>query len=279
MARTDLSSLIADLHRRGLHERADAVDELGRAVEALESPPGIVRRVTTSARREASRQWQMAMEEWGESREALRLMRERVAGRRLDPAELDAVRGQALDLLRTVPASVLVAASALVPVPGFMLLTPWMLRRLGLLPSSWRARALLERVQAEARELRGRGEAEGAEQLEDLAAEIADRRELRQELQRRAALRTYWELDGDGIISPHERAAYDAEVERLVAATADVRPQRRWFLMLDGDVIGPVRWGETLDADPEIPLLVCLDGASGWVRLADVRERGGFGAG
>lgn len=279
MARPDLRSLIADLRRRGLDARADAVDELDRAVDALERPPGIVGRVTAAARREAARQWRLALEEWGESREALRLMRERLSGRRLAPEEAEAVRAQALDLLRTVPAGVLTAASALVPVPGFMLLTPWMLRRLGLLPSRWREEALLARLRDEARALREGGEEEGAAQLESLAGEIADRRELRDELDRHAALRTHWDLDGDGVVSPDERAAYDGEVARLVEALVEVGPARRWFLQLDGEVIGPVRWGELSDADPDLPLLVCLDGRSGWVWLADLRERAGFGAG
>ena len=38
-------------------------------------------------------------------------------------------------------------------------------------------------------------------------------------------------------------------------------------------VIGPARWGEVSMADADVPLLVCLDGESGWVRLADLRER------
>jgi len=276
MPRPELQSLVEDLYRRGLHDRAAAVDDLGHAVDALERPPGIVGRVTSAARREAARQWRLAVEEWGESRAALRLMRARLAGRALTPDEMDALRHQALDLLRTVPAGALTAASALVPLPGFMLLTPWMLRRLGLLPSRWREQALLERLQEEARQLRGSGQAAGAAEVESLADEIAGRRELRDALQQRAALRTLWDLDGDGVISDTERSAYDAEVARLAGAIAGVGPARRWFLLLDGQVIGPVRWGEVLDADPAIPLLVCLDGESGWVRLADLRALGGL---
>jgi hypothetical protein len=276
MSRSELQSLIEDLHRRGLHDRAAAVDDLGHAVDALERPPGIVGRVTARARDEAARQWRLAVDEWGESREALRLLRERLGGRRLAPEEADAVRHQAFDFLRSVPAGVLTAASALVPLPGFMLLTPWMLSRLGLLPSRWREDAILEQLREEARELRERGEDAGARQVERLAEKVADRRELRDELQRRATVRTYWDLDEDGHVSAEEQAAYDDEVDRLVGAVSEVGPARRWYLMLGDEVIGPVRFGEALDAVPELPLLLCLDGQSGWVRLGDVRTRGGF---
>ena len=52
------------------------------------------------------------------------------------------------------------------------------------------------------------------------------------------------------MVSPQDRAAYDAEVERLGAAIPEVGPERRWYLMLGDDVVGPVRWGETLESDP-----------------------------
>ncbi len=275
MSRFDAASLIARLRRRGLTERADAVGELDRAVAALERPAGIVGRLTAAARGEAARQWRLALEEWGESRDALRLMRERARGRALTPDEVDAVRGQALDLVRTVPAGVLAAASALVPLPGFMLLTPWMLRRLDLLPSRWREEALLDRLQREAHRLRESGEEAGAMHLAAVAEDLEDRSERREELARAAALRTHWDLDGDGRISDGERTAYDAEVARLVAVAASGGARRRWFLMLGGDVFGPLRWVETAAPDASLRLLVCLDGESGWVRLADVRRGGG----
>jgi len=274
MMRDDLRRLTRTLRESGLDSDADEVADLEVAVEALERPPGILTRMTRAARDKAAQQWRLVLDEWGESRDAFRLLSERVTeGRTLDPHETAAVRAQAVDLMKTLPAGMVVAAVSLVPIPGTTLLSPWMLRRLGLLPSRWREDAIVARLRAESERLREKGAVEGALQLIEVAAEIEHQMVEREDAARRCALRTHWDLDGDGRICDDERAAYEAEVERLAAVIPGVGPSRRWYLLLEDQVIGPARWSEFVIADADVPLLICLDGESGWVRLGDLRRR------
>ena len=270
----ELQDLIDALRARGLDSDADEVADLEVAVESLERPPGLVARMTRGAREKAAQQWRLALDEWGESQTAFRHLKDRVAtGTPMEDHQADAVRAQAIDFVKSVPASLLTAATTLVPIPGTTLLTPWMLRRLGLLPSRWREEAIVERLRAEGARLRERGAIEGAVRLEKVAEDVEHDLQLREAVAKRCTLRTHWDLDGDGRICDDERAAYDAEVERLSALIVEVAAARRWYLQIEEHVIGPARWGEVRMADADVPLLVCLDGESGWVRLDDLRAR------
>ncbi len=271
MAPAELDELVADLRRRGLDAEAREVADVCRALDALERPPGVLQRLGAAAREEAATQWRHAVGEWEETCTAVRIVRERlVSGRALRADEAEAVRAQTLDLLRTVPAGVVAAATALVPVPGAMLLTPWLLRRLGLLPSRWREDALLAVLRRQEERLRAKNEVHAAERMAAVAARVEERRRTCDAADRRSADLTAWDVDGDGTFSAQERAAYDAAVARAADAARRDPTRRAWYARFENDVAGPFAWQDVAGGDADVDVLVCLDGECGWLRRADV---------
>lgn len=277
MAERDLGEITAELRERGLGDEAAELEQLTAEIALLDRPVGVLRRLTDGLRAEAAHHWRLAVQELRDSREAWDLIVDRVQGRTLSDIEADTVKAQALDALRTVPAGLLTAATAMVPLPGFMLVTPWMLQRLGLLPSRWREAAVRDRLRTRSTSLRGRGEHGVADQLDEVLAELEIRHLRRRDVAARSALLTHWDFNDDGEIDAEEQALYDAELGRLARLVPEVAAGRRWYLQLHGDVFGPVRWGETGEADSEMPVFVCLDGESAWVGLAALRRAAGFG--
>jgi chaperonin cofactor prefoldin len=267
-----------ELRLHGLEADAAEIEELAHEIEEIEHPPGVLKRMGSAVKNEAARQWQCALDELRESKEAWRLIRDRVrGGRRLSPEEADAVRSQVVDAVKSIPAGLLTAASYLIPVPGAMVITPMLLERVGLMPSRWLETSALAKLERRARDLHEKGQHHSAERLEELHDAIEDRLAERSKAASDSTLRTYWDTDGDGAIDDVELAAYEAELDRLAALVPRVGARRRWYLQVGGHVDGPIRWGETGNADPDLPVFVCLDGKSGWVELEALRRRAGFG--
>lgn len=264
-----LARVAADLERRGLFSDARELRELQSELDAVERPPGLFRRAGASVRGVARRQWTFLVNEIRESGEAWSLLKRRVVAREaLTEEETDALRAQLLDVFRCVPAGVLTAASLVAPVPGVALASPWLLRRLGLLPSSWREAHLLDRLQKEHDDLVALGELAAAENVEAVLHDVEDRARERDRLARECPLLLHWDADGNGVIDAAEQTAYDETVTRLQALSGG--PRRRWFLRLGDGIFGPLRWSELPELDDE-PDALTSDG-SGWVRLSDVRS-------
>ena len=140
-------TLARDLEARGV--QVDALLALQQELDVIETPPSLLGRVTQRVRRVASTQWKHVIGELQESQEVFGLLTRRVQKQQeLTPAERDAIRCQILDLLRVVPAGLIAFANTALPVPGTGLLTPWLLARLGLMPSRWREAHLLARLDA-----------------------------------------------------------------------------------------------------------------------------------
>jgi len=250
----------------------EIVERAARELATLERPPGMLRRVSARVKAGASHHIRLAFEEVRESREAWSLLHARVRhGRKLEPAESAAVCQQLIDAMKTLPAGVLTAATGAIPFPGAILLAPWMLQRLGLLPSRWREEAVLGRLREQAEHLREEGDHIAAERMECLLTEFESRSASRHAAAERTTMLTHWDLDGSGEIEGEEREAYDAEVERVAGDVAERAHDRCLYLQLHGHVVGPMRLDETTEADPGVPLFVCLDGETAWVLLADVR--------
>lgn len=274
MAELELEELAGLLTAAGLSEQADELLATRRELAFLDCPPGPLARLTRRVQSAASRQWKLAASELRESREAWILIQRRIqGGEPLSPDEADVVRSQVLDVVKLVPASVIAAATAAVPVPGAMLASPWVLHRLGLMPSRWREAHVLERLRTQSGELERLGRADEAQALAGIIARIEDEADRREAALHTDVLRAAWDTDGDGHIDAEELARYTAELDRMAEITRSAPERKRWFLQQGGHLVGPLRWTEIRDAELGGRLLACLDGRSGWVSLTDLREK------
>lgn len=242
-------------------------------VDALEHPPGLFRRLTDRARNVASAQWKHLMGELQESREAMSLIVGRMQGQPLGEAEADKIRSQLMDLVKVFPAGLIAAANSAFPVPGTSVLTPWILARLGLMPSRWREAHLMEQLLKEQQRLRATGHDDLADRLAELRERLEAEAAERDSIGQAARVLTHWDANDNGIWDPEERAAYTAELDRMRALANRHRARKRWFLEHEGEVFGPVRLSEIEGEAGLEELLVCYEDQTGWVALPDVFGR------
>ncbi len=252
---------------------ADGVRALETELDALERPAGLWSRMKKGALGLARRQWAHILGELEESKEVLALVRRAQAGESLQPAEQELVRGQLFDMLRVAPAGLMVVALQVFPIPGTGLLAPWVLMRLGLMPSRWREAHLLDQLRKESERLRAAHLDEEADAIDALERSLTEEGEARERRASEATLLAWWDADGDGQWSAEERAAYDAALDELAAGLSHSRQQRRWFLAWRHHVFGPARLDDLQEQRPDGELLVSLDGSRQWVRLSDLLER------
>lgn len=269
MSQGRIIALAKDLEARGV--QVDGLLGLQEELDVIEAPPSLLGRLTQGVRKVASRQWKHVLGELQESQEVLGLLTRRVRDNEpLTPAQTDAVRSQLLDLLRVVPAGLIAFANSALPVPGTGLLTPWLLARLGLMPSRWREAHLLARLDDEARRLRALGQDAAADRVEALEHEIEEEADAREAAAHAAALLTHWDANGNGVWDDHEREAYDLAVARMRGLAKERDHQRRWFLSWNHQVFGPTRLSDVAGVQDSVALLVCFDGRSGWISLSDL---------
>ena len=270
-----LSELVAEMEAEGL----DATDlrELEAELEATERPPGLFRRLGVRAREAAARNWERFVGELRESGEAMRLISSAMRGERaLTPEERDKVRAQILDLVRIFPAGMIAATNSAFPIPGTGLFTPWILLRLGLMPSHWREAHVLEQLRKKQRAAAAEGNAETAKRIGAVAARIEHEAERRDAIRHDAELLTAWDRNGNERWDPSEIEAYLAELAKVRDLAQRFATRREWYFCEQGEVFGAERLSEvgTLAADdPEARtarLLVCFGGKTGWVSLAHV---------
>lgn len=257
-----LHALVEDLRGRGVE--VGGLGDLDKEFQQLNRPWW--RRLTDFA----SVQWSHVRGELGETSEAAGLLRRAVAGEELEPVEVEAVRAQLADLVRMVPASVLTLAIEAIPIPGTSIVTPWLLVKLGLLPSRWREARVHDGLQKEARRLRTEGQSMAADEVDALAATLTLEAGQRDAARVDAELKLHWDADGDGEWDPEELQAYDEAIAHLRGRMKADGARRAWFLWHNGDVFGPAPLSEIREAGIDPGLLVNLDGKGGWVRLADL---------
>ena len=203
----------------------------------------------------AMRQWDNVVGELDETREAARLVQKAHAGE-LDDVETAKLQAQLGDLARMVPAAVLALAIEAVPVPGTSVVTPFLLIKLGLLPSRWRETYVLSRLRAEADRLRAEGNTSEAAEVDTLRATVTLEVEARELLGKE--LRPHWDADRDGW-DEEDVVAYDEALDRCRGR--DPR-SRRWYVAYHGETVGPVQLAELPD---DLDALVCFE-RSGWVK-------------
>jgi hypothetical protein len=252
---------------------AGHLHELQEELDSLEKPPGLFARMSTKASGVAKKQWAHVMGELQESKEAMALVHRAVtSNKKLTGCEADKVREQMLDIIRVVPASIIAAANAALPVPGTSMVTPWLLNRLGVMPSRWREAHILDELETEITRLRTEGLDEEANALDEILHDIEDEADAREQVAKEAAVLTYWDENKNGIWDDKERAAYRAAVSNIAARVRDSSHKKSWFLLHEESVIGPVRLNNFEHDEVGTELLVCWQGKSGWVILQDVLD-------
>jgi hypothetical protein len=274
-----LDSLADQLEAEGLDDDAARLREAASDIEATEKPPGLFQRVTSRLREQASHHWKNVVGEVRESKEVWDILTRKLrSGEELTPAERDAVKSQMLDALRVVPASMLLAANWTLPVPGTSVLTPWLLKKAGLLPSRWREAHALDVLQKEAAHLRAIGHIDQADKVLQVMAELEAQAAQREAIERKCALLTHWDANDNGVWDADEVDAYRVCVENTRAHRARDSHRKSWYLQHHDHVFGPVRLDELLQTEGvhEGRPMVCFDG-TGWVSWADLlRTDGGL---
>lgn len=268
-----LDRLVDDLESHG-------VDSAGlRALQAelseLEHPPGFFARVSRTVKDTLRRNWGHVVGELKETARLVTLVRKAVRHGRgsLTDEERSEARAQVADLMRMAPASAVFVALEVFPLPGTAVFTPWVLIRLGLLPSRWREAHVLHGLRQEADKLRQTAHPEEAEAVERMVEAVEAGCKRRERAAHDAALLTHWDFDGNGRWDPDERAAYEHLLGELSRAARRRASDRVWFLRHADYVFGPFRLSEVHDMDTDVDLLVCLDKDTPWVDLADLKAR------
>jgi hypothetical protein len=269
VSENSLGVLADELEASGYH--AVVLRELQEELNCLEKPPGFWARLSQEAREAAARHWGFVLGELHESKEAAAILgRAMTAPSGVSAEDRDKLRSQLFDLMRAIPAAIVAAANAALPIPCTSLATPWMLHRLGVMPSHWREAHLLDSLQSEVNRLRADGLLVEANTLEDIRAEIEGEAMARERVEHDARLLTHWDGNQDGQWDEAERLAYSVAVEKVSLRAQRSASRRSWYLLHEGGVFGPVRLSNFLQEEQGPDLLVCWEGKSGWVALSDL---------
>jgi hypothetical protein len=264
-----LHAVTKELEREG-YDTGD-LRAVEKELRAMERPPGLVRRLTRGMKQTAATQWRHLVGELQESREAFGLLRRALSGNKLSADERDKVRSQMFDLVRLFPAGLIAAANSAFPIPGTGLLTPWILRKMGLLPSRWREAHVLSELQRQCEKLERAGHHRAAERLRAIEAELEQEADEREQIAKHAQLLTHWDENENGLWDDHELERYRAEVSRLEQQLPQIASRKRWFFSYQGEVFGPLRLSELDERGVQgASLLGCYDGKSGWVAVIDL---------
>ena len=247
-----------------------SLESLQVELNAIQHPPGAINRATAALRKRASTQWRHVIGELKESVEAMRLVGKGLAQRGLSAEDRDTIRSQMVDLVKVVPAGMIAVANSALPVPGTSMFTPWILARLGLMPSRWREAHLLEQLRKESIRLREAGHTQAAEALIDLQEKLEEEADERERAQHTATLLTHWDANENGVWDEAELVAYQAAVSAMQAKRVRFSARRIWYLSHEGNVFGPIRLSELPFDSLKPGLLICFDGRSGWVAIEDL---------
>ena len=168
------------------------------------------------------------------------------------------------DFFRIFPAGLITGLNAVIPIPGTSFVTPWILKKMGLLPSRWREANLLKSLQETQQKLRAQGKENLAKSLQEVHQKIEEEAEQRTVCD----LLVIWDKNQNGVWDKEEEEAYLQECTKVQALYQKFADQRDWFLLQDGLVFGPSPVNRL--KDPAEDLLVRYQEQSEWVRLRDL---------
>jgi hypothetical protein len=149
--------------------------------------------------------------------------------------------------------------------------TPWLLVKLGLMPSRWREAHLLDQLHHQQELLERTGHAAQARRIGEVLLRLETEAAEREAICRETALLTHWDQNRNGVWDEDELEAYGKEVDRVRELAASHATRKRWFFEYEGEVFGAARLSELEDLDEATKsVLVCFDGRTGWVALEHV---------
>ncbi len=276
MTKHTLNDIAEELVADGQVEEANALLQVQAELDASEKPPGLFKRLSTAVRETAQQQWSHIVGELQESKEAWALIQNRVkTGESMNAVDKEIVRAQLMDIFKVFPATVVATANAAVPIPGSGLLTPWLLNKLGLMPTRWREAHALHELQAQEEHLRSIGDIDHADKVHGVIDQLTADADAREEMEERCALLTVWDANQNGVWDADEIETYRQAVQEIRTKLAEHGQKKQWYFMLHSHVFGPVRLNDIDDWTPDEKLLICFDAKSGWVSFADVIRRDG----
>lgn len=265
-----LGDVARALKEKGLDEDAALLQDLSRELKETRRPPGLFSKMKTSLAQKAQEQWGHVVGELKESKDVWALVKARVTGRRLSREEVFKIKAQLLDIFRVLPAGSLAVANAALPIPGTGLFTPWLLAKMGLLPSRWREAHTLKTLEKEYRHLKTLGANKEALRVREIMNLLEEEALHREEVANQCALLAHWDENENGAWDEEEREAYESAVEDMKLKVEKHRHRKRWYLQYRFQIFGPVFLAEIADRDPQWPLLVSLDGKGHWVAADDL---------
>ena len=174
------------------------------------------------------------------------------------------VQEQLIDFFRIFPASLIAGVNAVLPIPGTGLLTPLILKKLGLLPSRWREANMLQTLQNTHLKLRSSGDTETLKLMEELQQDLDNEVEQRKVCD----LLVVWDANRNGIWDENEKITYQNELIRTLPYVQTFAKERSWFILHDGLVFGPSEFGNIPKDIPSI--LVRFKDQTKWVDLRDL---------
>jgi hypothetical protein len=267
--------------------RADSLEEISTRLEGLGHEAGELRdlqveldmfdeipsrwsRFSGRVKDFAKSQWALLSGEFKESREALRITRAAMSEGAVSEEERAQVRAQVLDMMRLLPAGAIVFANVVLPLPGTSVFTPKILKKLGLLPSRWREAHLLTHLQKEVNHLRSEGLDDEADKIAEICVQIEEDSRCRLQIEMDTRLLSHWDEDDDGEWDPEEREVYNAALEHVVQKIGKQGDSRCWYLLEEGEVIGPIRESSLPSPEEAGEVFICDSEERLWVSLSQV---------
>lgn len=245
-----------------LKEQGIEIEEISHLTLAIESTKIPIHKKAIQV---LIRNWRRVRGELKESRKFIALInRARKNGKEcLNREEQLFIRQQLGDFFRVFPASILAGANAILPIPGTSVVTPYLLKKLNLLPSRWREAHMLTTLQKAHQKLKDQGRNEELVLLSQIQTELEEQAHQRQ----KCDLLVVWDTNQNGIWDEEEKQAYQEELYKTLAIYQSSKDERSWFVLHEGLIFGPTTLScvsNTLDG------LIRYQNKTQWVRYQDM---------
>lgn len=233
-----LKDAVAELRRRGLHAEAGRLEALIPGWTQTRSSSNWLKSNVTRLKAILTRHAQNARTEASETNHLLQVAKALLVDRTpISDEDADRAREQLVDVLRTVPATAIIAGTFLIPIPGAQpILAPILMERLGLLPSSWTEGNLENELRDLISIARDQQLTDLQRALENTLEAVRERSGLHKELVRFVADHPEWNIffdeNMDLKVSPEEIASLQARVMEAARLALHAPTEAQFHLYL-----------------------------------------------
>ncbi|MAA78454.1 MAG: hypothetical protein CL916_04280 [Deltaproteobacteria bacterium] len=252
-----LRILFATLKEQGVE--IEEMSHLALAVESTKIP------VHKKAINIFVQNWKRVRGEMKESKEFIKLIKKaRKEGKdSLREDEQLFIRQQLKDFFRVFPASIIAGANAILPIPGTSFVTPFLLKKLNLLPSRWREAYMLKTLQKAHQKLKEEEKTREIALLSQIETELEEQAQQRQ----KCDLLIVWDANQNGVWDEEEKQAYQEELHKTSTIYQTAKDKRSWFLLHEGLIFGPTALSTVSDT---LEGLIRFQDKTQWVRYQDM---------